>query len=95
MARSKWRRGNRSVVAQFSHLLSVVIWSINLLSIHEKRLSVGHQNYRVFLLPSLVSACHLACVRAFSECSRVCSSSPATGAGELKSTELHGEDSTN
>jgi hypothetical protein len=91
MARSKRRHGNRSVVAQFNHLLSVVIWSINLLSIHEKCLSVGHQNYRafsrvstecvsrrVFLLPSRVCA--------FSECSSVCSSSPAMGASELKSS---------
>jgi hypothetical protein len=79
MARSKRRRGNRSVVAQFSHLLSVVIWSINLLSIYENVSWLGTKTTVCFY-------CHLVCVRAFSECSRVCSSSPTAGAGELKST---------
>jgi hypothetical protein len=78
-------------MAQFSHLLSVVIWSINLLSIHENCLSVGHQNYRVFSCVSTECVSHRVFllpsrVCAFSECSRVCSSSSATGAGELKSS---------
>ena len=61
MARSKRRRGNRSVVAQFSHLLSVVIWSINLLSIHEKRLLVGAPK-----LPCVSTAISRVCVRSLS-----------------------------